>query len=228
MAQRRKHVLPAPGSSRRRRVRRNARQRLVRRRGHRASSCERGLETDFDKSNGGRSFSEQPQPPAASHSDARAGTRACARRVEGNRRQAAVASALCRSTAAVRGSNGSRRALQARPADSHQCNPRWNPGTQGSSQNPRSQRSRIETAELSASITILIPTFNRIRALEAVWPSYLVHPDVARIVVIDDGSTDGTSERVKELAKNSAIPVDVIRHETQKGQPASRLSGIQS
>lgn len=81
---------------------------------------------------------------------------------------------------------------------------------------------------MSASITILIPTFNRIRALEAVWPSYLVHPDVARIVVIDDGSTDGTSERVKELAKNSAIPVDVIRHETQKGQPASRLSGIQS
>ena len=34
---------------------------------------------------------------------------------------------------------------------------------------------------MSGSITILIPTFNRVRALEAVWPSYLVHPDVARI-----------------------------------------------
>jgi glycosyltransferase involved in cell wall biosynthesis len=79
---------------------------------------------------------------------------------------------------------------------------------------------------MSPSITILIPTFNRIRALEAVWPSYLVHPDVARIVVIDDGSTDGTTERIRELAKDSPVTVDVIRHETQRGQPASRMSGI--
>ena len=77
-----------------------------------------------------------------------------------------------------------------------------------------------------SSITILIPTFNRIRSLEAVWPSYLVHPDVARIIVIDDGSTDGTSDRVRELAKSAPIPVDVVTHPSQRGQPASRMSGI--
>ena len=79
---------------------------------------------------------------------------------------------------------------------------------------------------MNASITILIPTFNRVQALEAVWPSYLVHPDVARIVVIDDGSTDGTSERVKEWAKTAPMRVDVVRHDTQRGQPASRMAGI--
>ena len=79
---------------------------------------------------------------------------------------------------------------------------------------------------MSGTVTILIPTYNRARALEAVWPSYLVHPDVARIIVIDDGSTDGTADRVRELAKRTSIPVDVIRHETQRGQPASRMSGI--
>ena len=79
---------------------------------------------------------------------------------------------------------------------------------------------------MSGSVTVLIPTYNRRRALETVWPSYLVHPDVARIVVIDDGSTDGTADRVRELAKKTSIPVDVIRHETQRGQPASRMSGI--
>ena len=79
---------------------------------------------------------------------------------------------------------------------------------------------------MTGSITILIPTFNRVRALETVWPSYMVHPDVARIVVIDDGSTDGTADRVRELAKASPIPVDVVRHETRKGQPASRMTGI--
>jgi len=77
-----------------------------------------------------------------------------------------------------------------------------------------------------ATITILIPTFNRIKALEAVWPSYMVHPDVKRIVVIDDGSTDGTSDRVRELAETSPIPVDVITHEKQWGQPESRMSGV--
>jgi len=77
-----------------------------------------------------------------------------------------------------------------------------------------------------SSITILIPTYNRIKALEAVWPSYLIHPDVARIIIIDDGSTDGTSERMKALAKGAPIPVDVITHEKQWGQPESRMSGV--
>jgi glycosyltransferase involved in cell wall biosynthesis len=79
---------------------------------------------------------------------------------------------------------------------------------------------------VSMGITIIIPTFNRVRALEAVWPSYLVHPDVDRIVVVDDGSTDGTSERVRELAAVSPVPVDLVRHDEQRGQPASRMTGI--
>ena len=79
---------------------------------------------------------------------------------------------------------------------------------------------------MTASITILIPTHNRLRALTAVWPSYLHHPDVARIIVIDDGSTDGTADRVREWASTSPVPVELIRHETQRGQPASRMSGI--
>lgn len=76
------------------------------------------------------------------------------------------------------------------------------------------------------SITIIIPTYNRIRALEAVWPSYVSHHDVARIVVVDDGSTDGTSDRVRELARSSPVEVAVIRHDVQRGQPASRMSGV--
>lgn len=79
---------------------------------------------------------------------------------------------------------------------------------------------------MTRPITILIPTYNRIRALEAVWPSYFGHPDVERIIVIDDGSTDGTKQRVEELAKLATIPVSVIRHDERRGQPASRLSGI--
>lgn len=79
---------------------------------------------------------------------------------------------------------------------------------------------------MTSTITLLIPTYNRIRALEAVWPSYFGHPDVASVIVIDDGSTDGTKERVEEWAMRAPIPVTVLRHDSQLGQPASRMSGI--
>ncbi len=79
---------------------------------------------------------------------------------------------------------------------------------------------------MSASITVIIPTFNRIRALQAVWRSYLTHPDVTRIIVVDDGSTDGTGDRIRELARSSPVLVDVIRNDRQQGQPASRMAGI--
>lgn len=82
---------------------------------------------------------------------------------------------------------------------------------------------------MNGSITIIIPTFNRRRALEAVWPSYLRHPDVERIVVVDDGSTDGTQSLVEQLAESAesaSIAVNLIRHSERRGQPLSRLSGI--
>ncbi|HEY4954662.1 MAG TPA: glycosyltransferase family 2 protein, partial [Gemmatimonadaceae bacterium] len=79
---------------------------------------------------------------------------------------------------------------------------------------------------MTPSITVLIPTYNRVRALEAVWPSYFTDPAVARVIVIDDGSTDGTMERVAGWARSARIPVEVIRHDSQRGQPASRLTGI--
>lgn len=76
------------------------------------------------------------------------------------------------------------------------------------------------------SISIIIPTYNRLRALSAVWPSYLAQSGVSRIVVVDDGSSDGTNVAVEGWAKSAPIPVSVVRHSAQRGQPASRMTGI--
>ena len=135
---------------------------------------------------------------------------------------------------ASRGSDDGDRHREARPANSVERDSRRAGGVsgfaagEGSEREPRgSDVSRwCGRAKMSASITLLIPTYNRIRALEAVWPSYLGHPDVAKIIVIDDGSTDGTKERVEDWATRAPVPVSVIRHDTQRGQPASRMSGI--
>lgn len=79
---------------------------------------------------------------------------------------------------------------------------------------------------MSGSITIVIPTYNRIPALTAVWPSYVAQADIARIVVVDDGCTDGTSGIVEGWARIAPMPVTVIRHSKRQGQPASRMAGI--
>lgn len=79
---------------------------------------------------------------------------------------------------------------------------------------------------MPAPVTILIPTYNRARALRAVWPCYVGHPLVARVVVVDDGSTDGTADLVRDLAAGSATPVHLIRHPEKRGQQAARLSAI--
>jgi glycosyltransferase involved in cell wall biosynthesis len=79
---------------------------------------------------------------------------------------------------------------------------------------------------LSGSITIVMPTYNRMKALQAVWSSYLRQADLARIIVVDDGSTDGTRSMVEAWAKVSPVPIDVLRHSERRGQPASRRAGI--
>lgn len=79
---------------------------------------------------------------------------------------------------------------------------------------------------MPAPVTILIPTYNRARALRAVWPCYVGHPLVERVVVVDDGSTDGTSDVVRALAADGPTPVQLIRHPEKRGQQAARLSAI--
>ena len=76
------------------------------------------------------------------------------------------------------------------------------------------------------TVTILIPTFNRRRALEAVWPSYCTSPHVAEIVVVDDGSEDGTADAARALGAASPLPVRVLAHGRRRGQQASRMTAV--
>jgi glycosyltransferase involved in cell wall biosynthesis len=75
-------------------------------------------------------------------------------------------------------------------------------------------------------VTLLLPTYNRARALEAVWPCYTRIPEVSRIIVVDDGSTDATPRLLTRLTAESPIPMVVIRHDVKKGQQAARMAGI--
>jgi glycosyltransferase involved in cell wall biosynthesis len=75
-------------------------------------------------------------------------------------------------------------------------------------------------------ITMIIPTYNRRRALEAVWPSYAASNHVARIVVVDGGGTDGTPELVESLKATTPVPVTLIRIEKKQTVQESKMAGV--
>jgi len=78
-------------------------------------------------------------------------------------------------------------------------------------------------------LSIVIPTYNkeeRIAAsLEAVAAYLAGKPYAAEVVVVDDGSTDGTS-RAARAALAGRLPVKVIRRERNLGKGASVKEGV--
>jgi len=80
---------------------------------------------------------------------------------------------------------------------------------------------------MQAQVDVLVPVYNGAATvrdpIESLRAQTMPH---LRIIVVDDGSTDGTESTVKGWAKAAPFPVDVIRHAERRGQPASRRTGI--
>ena len=73
-------------------------------------------------------------------------------------------------------------------------------------------------------IDVIIPTFNRLNLLKRVLPFYLQRPEVQRVIVVDDHSTDGTMEWLEEqVSCNTQLHVE--RHKTRRGASAARNTG---
>src|SRR4051812_46340454 len=77
-------------------------------------------------------------------------------------------------------------------------------------------------------VTVVMPTYNRRRALEAVWPSYADADGVARIIVVDDAGTDGTGEMVARMTANSRVPTTYIRRNRKGTVQESKMAGVQA
>lgn len=71
-------------------------------------------------------------------------------------------------------------------------------------------------------ISIIIPVFNEELAIEQVLTEVLNNYEDSEIIVVDDGSTDTTRER---LAK---FDLKVLRHKTNKGYGAALKTGIRN
>ena len=74
----------------------------------------------------------------------------------------------------------------------------------------------------TATLSVIIPAFNEVRTVVEILQRVLRQSVVAEIVLVDDGSTDGTWEAVQQFAE-SADPSDrdrlvLLQHTTNRGK----------
>jgi glycosyltransferase involved in cell wall biosynthesis len=76
-----------------------------------------------------------------------------------------------------------------------------------------------------AVMSVMMPAFNEARTIELILGHVLKRPEVGEVIVVDDGSTDGTWEIVTRIAE-SARRVRVFRQETNQGKGAALRRAI--
>ncbi|HKZ81775.1 MAG TPA: glycosyltransferase family 2 protein [Pyrinomonadaceae bacterium] len=82
-----------------------------------------------------------------------------------------------------------------------------------------------DTLTLSPSISIVIPVFNEAESLAEVVTKVLTIPLVLEVIIIDDCSTDGTTEIARAL-ENSYPSVHFLRLEKNAGKTAALKTGF--
>jgi len=81
---------------------------------------------------------------------------------------------------------------------------------------------------MNLTLSVIIPVYNCERFIRKAVESILQQPEVTEIVVVNDGSTDGTALLLDELQEQNSI-LKIYHHENKlnKGRSASRNLGIQ-
>jgi dolichol-phosphate mannosyltransferase len=75
-------------------------------------------------------------------------------------------------------------------------------------------------------IVVVVPTYNEKENLPVLAAGILAHPDF-RLLVVDDGSPDGTGAVADELARKFPARVDVLHRTGPRGLGRSYIDGLQ-
>jgi glycosyltransferase involved in cell wall biosynthesis len=88
------------------------------------------------------------------------------------------------------------------------------------------------SADRLDSLTLVMPAHNERENLQWLLPHVAeVLPRIARrfnVVVVDDGSTDGTAKVAQDLARELGLDLRVVRHERRQGYGAAVGDGLRA
>jgi glycosyltransferase involved in cell wall biosynthesis len=74
-------------------------------------------------------------------------------------------------------------------------------------------------------LSIVVPVFNEAETITTVIERLLQVPDLLEIMVVDDGSSDGTGEILQRLANEHPV-VTLVTHEENRGKTAALANGF--
>jgi glycosyltransferase involved in cell wall biosynthesis len=93
-----------------------------------------------------------------------------------------------------------------------------------------SRRKEWKRVDMAPQLSVIIPTYNRreilLKTLEA-YKRQTASEEILEVVVVDDGSTDGTGEAVAQSALSSPFPIRLVRQDN-RGLATARNTGIRS
>jgi glycosyltransferase involved in cell wall biosynthesis len=81
-----------------------------------------------------------------------------------------------------------------------------------------------ETCVGTPVLSVIVPVYNEVRTIVQVIDAVLALDVSKQIIVVDDGSTDGTRELLKSIAERSGI--EVFLHSHNQGKGAAIQTGI--
>jgi glycosyltransferase involved in cell wall biosynthesis len=91
---------------------------------------------------------------------------------------------------------------------------------------------QLPEAQLLDELSLVLPAHNEVESLRRLLPhAARVLPRITRraeVVVVDDGSTDGTGELAESLGAQLGLEVRVIRHERKSGYGISVADGLRA
>jgi glycosyltransferase involved in cell wall biosynthesis len=79
---------------------------------------------------------------------------------------------------------------------------------------------------LAMNISVVIPVYNEVGTIEEIVSRVQAAPMAKEIIIVDDGSTDGTQERLEKMGR--ACNVKVLYHDRNQGKGAALRTGFKS
>lgn len=87
------------------------------------------------------------------------------------------------------------------------------------SEQVRLRRLGDESADGGPFLSVLIPALNEEKTIDAVVEAVLAVPESLEIILVDDGSSDGTRASMQRWAEHDRV--QALRHDSQRGKGAA-------